>query len=193
MLRSASSLAYAFASRARWSLAVAFLAVACTLMADVDALGDGECGREHKACGDQCVNTDRPAFGCATPSCSPCALQNAVAGCDPAGACAIASCVGTFEDCDGEAENGCEIDVAHDPASCGGCEADPCSVPHGEPGCRAGECSIRTCASGWDDCNAVVDDGCETPLGNDENCGMCEERCDDGTTCVDATCVRTGP
>lgn len=169
--------------------ALAAILVACTLVADVDSLGDGECGRGQKACSDRCVSTDRPAFGCATPSCSPCALPNAVAGCDPAGECAIASCVGTFEDCDLEPENGCEVDIAHDPVSCGGCDAPPCTVAHGEPGCRAGACSIRTCEPAWDDCNADVRDGCETPLGTRENCGMCDERCERGSACIEAVCV----
>lgn len=167
---------------------VGLVGLGCTAL-ELDDLENGECPNDEKACQEQCVSADDPAFGCATPSCSPCSLPNAVATCDALGACAVASCSGAFQDCDGDPLNGCEIDVAHDPQSCGSCDAPPCSFPQAVAGCRAGLCSIRTCKPGWDDCNGELDDGCEVELTTPEHCGRCDERCDRGQTCVDGTCV----
>lgn len=63
------------------------------------------------------------------------ALPHARPGC-AGGACSIGGCEGGYGDCDGQAANGCETDVASDPAHCGGC-AEACAS--GER-CEEGTC-----------------------------------------------------
>ena len=49
-----------------------------------------------------------------------CALPNATASCAMA-SCAVSACTGSFRDCDGDASNGCEVDVQTSRAHCGAC------------------------------------------------------------------------
>lgn len=52
--------------------------------------------------------------------------------------------------------------------------------------CVAGECQ-QVCFSQNADCNGLVEDGCETSIGNDKNnCGGCGIKCDD--ICVSGEC-----
>ena len=51
-------------------------------------------------------------------------------------------------------------------------------------GCFEGACGTPKCKTGWGDCDLDPENGCETPLtNNDEHCGTCGYRCQDGTTC----------
>ncbi len=53
-----------------------------------------------------------------------------------ANACAVASCTGSFRNCDGTVSNGCEADITSNAANCGACGAT-CGV--------AGACTASTC------------------------------------------------
>ncbi len=61
---------------------------------------------------------------------------NAVAVCS-VGACFIASCTQGWFDCDGDAGNGCEANLAFDSHNCGGC-GNQCPVE--APACNGGAC-----------------------------------------------------
>ena len=141
-------------------------------------------------CNDVCVSTERPEFGCANPSsCTPCGLPNATARCNADGACAIAACLGTHQDCDSKPDDGCEVDIRHDADHCGDCMAPPCIVPNATPDCAAGRCAIRSCNDGFDDCNDEARDGCEANLATDsKNCGQCGTTCAAGTVCAAGHC-----
>jgi len=95
-----------------------------------------------------------------------------------AGACGIGACEGTFADCNGQAGDGCEVDVSADPASCGGC-GKPCAVANATAGCQKSACTVAACNAGFADCNASATDGCEIQTAMDlKNCGGC------GVVCV---------
>jgi len=49
-----------------------------------------------------------------------CSARNAIASCS-AGRCGIGSCISGYADCDGDPANGCETNVATNPAHCGSC------------------------------------------------------------------------
>ena len=49
-----------------------------------------------------------------------CNLDNATSYCD-SGICVIDQCAPGFADCDGNPENGCEVDLSSDSNHCGGC------------------------------------------------------------------------
>lgn len=120
-----------------------------------------------------------------------CQLANASARCED-GTCRIASCNAGFADCDGNAANGCETNLASDLANCGAC-GQRCTQPaNGESTCIGGQCGVACnkflLTLLFDDCNRVLDDGCEIDLMNDpQNCGFCGHACpavpNSGPTC----------
>jgi hypothetical protein len=166
------------------------VASACVSRIDLDYLKDGACPAGEKLCNDGCVSTQRPEFGCSDPmSCSPCGLQNASARCNADGSCAVAACLGTHQDCDGDPTNGCEIDIRHDPQHCGDCLAPPCVVANATPDCAAGRCAIRSCNDGFEDCDEDAHNGCEVDLTTSPlHCGSCTTACPQGHVCSSGTC-----
>jgi hypothetical protein len=160
----------------------------CTLATDANRLDEG-CPEGTKACDGTCVSIEDEVYGCARASCSPCSLNNAVAGCSAEGECIIASCVGSWEDCDRSDDNGCEIDIDANVENCGGC-GDACEPPeHAEAACADARCYVRTCEEPFFDCNFVFEDGCEVNLKKSEShCGSCKNACDADMECVEGAC-----
>lgn len=104
----------------------------------------------------------------------PCNLPNATASCS-AGQCAIASCAAGFEDCNGRAEDGCEVNLLADVANCGQCRM-ACSSANGTASCNQGQCAIA-CAADFGNCS-TGNNGCETDLTtNLSHCGKCNAGC----------------
>ncbi|MFO0625452.1 MAG: FG-GAP-like repeat-containing protein [Polyangiales bacterium] len=92
------------------------------------------------------------------------------------GRCAVAACVTGFGDCDGNAANGCEVDLRVTATSCGAC-GRACSTVNGAATCAAGACGI-TCAAGFGNCDGSVANGCETNTGaSTAHCGACGRSC----------------
>ena len=109
-----------------------------------------------------------------------CAPANAIATCTT-GTCEVVACEGTFANCNGASDDGCETNVATSPSSCGRCgNACPDDPPHASVACESGECALA-CDPGWADCNDDSADGCESRLGAAETCGSCGLRCDGAT------------
>jgi hypothetical protein len=115
-----------------------------------------------------------------------CALANATPVCTT-GACAIASCNEGFADCNGNAADGCEVNLAL-VTSCGAC-GSVCDLPNATPACTAGACTVGACTAGFADCNS--DAGCETSLSAVTSCGGCGVVCATGPHAT-ATCGTGG-
>jgi hypothetical protein len=83
-------------------------------------------------------------------------------GCDPG-----------YADCDGNVENGCEVNLKTNAEHCGTCETE-CSANNGAPSCKSGICEI-TCDSGFRDCDDdATSNGCEVNTQTSvNNCGGC--------------------
>jgi hypothetical protein len=161
----------------------------CTLTVDLDPLQDRHCPDGEKLCQDHCVSTKSPQFGCASTGCTPCFVPQATANCANKGQCGIAACLGDYHDCDLKPDNGCEVDLNHDPLHCGSCTALACVARNATPDCAAGRCAIRRCDTGFDDCNGVASDGCEVDLRSDpQHCASCETACPSGGTCANGLC-----
>jgi hypothetical protein len=85
-----------------------------------------------------------------------CSFPNAVTGCSD-GACAIRSCQRNFDDCNGNANDGCETELSRDVANCGTC-GSRCDTKQnaGPPQCSGGRC-VYECDDGYtgSDCRPV--------------------------------------
>src|SRR5205085_1932613 len=80
------------------------------------------------------------------------------------------ACNPGFANCDGAALNGCEINTTNDRSNCGRC-GTVCPTPaHASPGCNASVCGIGACQQGWNNCNGMAGDGCETNCGAGRSC-----------------------
>ncbi len=101
---------------------------------------------------------------------------NSAASC-AAGVCGIATCNGTFRDCDTSASNGCEVDSATSLAHCGAC-GSACAPASATGTCAAGACGVAACAAGYADCDMTAANGCEVNTGTSvAHCGGCGVVC----------------
>jgi hypothetical protein len=164
------------------------------------------------SCTDLITNGEETDIDCggANPACARCAVGDdcLVDGDCETGSCVDASCAlvcpANFDDCDGDAENGCEANLLTNLNHCGAC-ARRCSLPHAVSACSAGECIIATdaeglprCTAPFAACDADTANGCEANLLSDpENCGGCGIRCTDAngtptawTACAAASATR---
>jgi hypothetical protein len=85
-----------------------------------------------------------------------------------AGTCET-ECLPSREDCDGSETNGCEANLATSLQNCGGCNQQ-CVVPNGSPVCQAGSCQVGQCVSGFANCDANAQNGCEFPHNTNPSC-----------------------
>jgi hypothetical protein len=100
------------------------------------------------------------------------------------------NCNTNFADCDGNAANGCEINISNNTSHCGACN-NACTNAHGTIACTAGACA-PTCSAGWASCDGNLTNGCETSITTVANCGSCSNACTNahGTTaCAGSVCV----
>lgn len=91
--------------------------------------------------------------------------------------------------CDGDDRNGCEVDINTSMQHCGAC-GKLCHISGHDAiaaTCTAGRCKV-TCESELmpeGDCDNNPDNGCETSLWSNENCGACGVRC----ACASGRCL----
>ena len=111
------------------------------------------------------------------------------------GTCGLGTCDTGFADCDGNAGNGCEQDVAGDPNNCGGCKV-VCSNVNNTPTCGKGVC-VKACGPGWDNCDntppSIRMNGCNVNTNTSVNaCGACGFACNganDTPQCANGACT----
>jgi hypothetical protein len=157
-----------------------------------DAPISDACFPGTKWCGNACVKTEAPEYGCAPGVCSACVIPNATATCTNE-SCAIEACVGLFADCNGKVLDGCETPI-NTTTNCAACGAS-CDLQYAVDDCSDGvHCTIKQCETGHDDCNKVPTDGCEKYIyGDTDNCGTCGHVCTppnvgDTMKCTDGVC-----
>lgn len=118
-----------------------------------------------------------------------CGRPNTQAACEQ-GKCVVKGCSPGFADCDDDPKNGCEANLQTSGAHCGVCK-HKCDTSNAiSTECAAGKC-VPDCQRGSDayfgDCNTPAppasDDGCETNLKQDGNCGGCGLTCQPGLVC----------
>jgi hypothetical protein len=114
------------------------------------------------------------------------------AGACQGGKCQAGTCDPPWGDCDKVLGNGCETNLAVDPASCTACGMS-CNLPSAVSACANG-CYIAACDFGFDDCDVNQSNGCETSvLADPNNCGGCGKLCNGlpnaAANCVSGNCV----
>ena len=115
-----------------------------------------------------------------------CVVPHATARC-AGGGCGIAACDPGFADCDGDAGNGCEADLAG-VANCGACGVSCGARHHATPTCGPG-CGF-VCETGYADCDGDASNGCEALLAGDRlHCGACGNACTQGRGCQAGACT----
>jgi hypothetical protein len=151
---------------------------------------DADCSGGKQCCGAVCVDTQTSFDHCGGCDLSCGNKAHATAVC-VAGSCSL-TCSDGFADCNLKPGDGCEIDLTSDPINCNACGA-ACIFANADGACTAGACNVGTCHPGFDDCNMMADDGCETDLANDPaNCAGCGLACPTPAnmtaTCIAGTC-----
>jgi hypothetical protein len=153
------------------------------------------CTAGAKPCDIGCVSINAPEQGCAGASCAACPSADHVKAICVSGACAFGPCDPDWGDCDYQAGNGCETDLARAVDHCGSC-SNSCLGPNtlqAETSCTLGECQPR-CVEGFDDCNLESADGCEAELALDlAHCGSCGHPCAADEICQQGSCVKSDP
>lgn len=149
----------------------------CSMMACVPTcqMGYKDCNAMYM---DGCeVNTTNDVNNCMAcgNKCAP--VTNGVQAC-VSSACVIASCNGSFKDCDGAYNNGCEVDTATDVNNCKTCSNKCPAVPNGVAGCAQSKCGIASCNGAFKDCDNNLVNGCEVDTATSlANCGGCGKAC----------------
>lgn len=144
--------------------------------------GAATCGTRYKDC-----NGD-PRDGCETDTyrntdnCGTCG-NKCPSGTHAAAACGLGqcklACQAGYLNCDGQTDNGCEVNGSADINNCGTC-GNKC-LPSGAANatCAAGSCTVSSCAAPYLTCGAGPTTSCETNISNDaNNCGACAKVCD---------------
>jgi len=156
-----------------------------------DGLRDGTC--KQTSC--------QPGFDDCNGSTSGCDTNlGTIANCGRCGN----TCSGQTPFCDtnsGTCVNGCTgnqtrcgescTDANNDEGNCGRC-GNECNTNQATASCQDGLCSIVSCVPGWNDCDRVASNGCETQLNTLMNCGGCGVTCSssNGTaSCASGTCT----
>lgn len=179
-----------------------FCTNACALPNAASACSQGVCvvttcnsgwancdGNDKNGC-ETNIATDKSNCGACGKVCNG---TNGVAGCAK-GACNIL-CYNGFQNCDGNADTGCEVNVTNDPVHCGSCpnKCNPANAAAAT--CASGACGYTTCNGGFADCNPSKADGCEVNILQDKNnCGACGNVCpvpSGGTVfCANGSCAQ---
>ncbi|MBL8604691.1 MAG: hypothetical protein JNK72_22385 [Myxococcales bacterium] len=102
--------------------------------------------------------------------------------------CSLA-CGPSFGDCDGRADNGCEVDLSRAVAHCGACGAACAAGANSAAACEAGRCLLQ-CNMHFADCDQMASTGCEVDTrASASHCGGCGRACVGGQVCSSGVCV----
>jgi hypothetical protein len=144
---------------------------ACTV-GSCDA-GFGDCDGDPSNGCEVNLRTDATHCGACPTRCT---YANAAGVCRDA-VCSLGTCTTGFDNCDGDAANGCEVETSSNPASCGVCFR-VCSRDDATAACVSGACRIGRCDAGFSDCDGQDANGCEVNTGNSlAHCGACNRSC----------------
>jgi Cys-rich repeat protein len=117
-----------------------------------------DCGAEPDGGALTCDTTTNTCVGCTADAQCP-AGQVCKANACEAGCTNQHPCQSGFACCSGACIN-TSSDVQH----CGGC-GFACQLPNATPACMGGKCALESCADGFEDCDKLPGNGCESVQG----------------------------
>ncbi|MBK8257047.1 MAG: DNRLRE domain-containing protein [Polyangiaceae bacterium] len=188
---------YGFALAQGGSTATAFYSSEAAFIKDRPALqvcytvqdcpsGTGDCdGNPYNGCETNVLASTSNCGGCGN-GCSP---ANGTGVCN-AGVCGVDSCAAGFANCNGSPDDGCESNLTSDALNCGAC-GTACLNANGTAACNAGVC-VPGCDPNYGNCDANVQNGCETLLTTKTDCGACGVDCNPAnanSSCATGSCV----
>lgn len=144
---------------------------------ETDATCARECGPQSSCIGGQCTcdagydDCDlEPSNGCEVElgtdfDCTACGdncniAQNVTGLACTANGCEWTDCISGFADCDGQENNGCEVELANDVDHCGACDA-ACVFTNSTGECVNNACVITECSPDSYDVDKIASNGCE--------------------------------
>ncbi|MBL8684829.1 MAG: hypothetical protein JNK05_36975 [Myxococcales bacterium] len=137
---------------------------------DEPADGGCRCAANERCCGASCIDVQSSPAHCG-------ACDNACPGTTCSGGSCTATCRLGFGDCDGNATNGCESNLASSVQHCGRC-GNECAFNNASATCEMGVCRIGPCDPGFADCDGNPANGCETNTNTSlAHCGACGMPC----------------
>jgi len=68
-----------------------------------------------------------------------------------------------------------------------------CQLPMSIAACLMGSCTITSCVADFGNCDNTQNNGCETSLTTNANCGTCGHACTGGTSCETGRCLSPPP
>jgi|GEM_PF-1467261 len=144
------------------------------------------CGTGLVDCGGSCVDLENDPSHCGACD-SPCTSHDHSVPFCIGGTCGFV-CDAGYGDCDGRADNGCEVPL-NTIANCRGCGV-VCNYANATALCTETGCTMGTCTPGFADCNRSTLDGCEIDTRTDRaHCGNCDTSCPDGEVCSGSICT----
>ncbi len=158
----------------------------------------GSCTAPFGNCDGNDANGCEADLSSTVSACGACGITcatrpNATARCEM-GMCRY-TCAAGFGDCDGNAANGCEANLATTPDHCGVC-GRACSLRNATAARNLGACTVAACDVGFGDCNTNPLDGCEADLRTSlSHCGGCGRGCNlphGYPTCTSGLCRLIG-
>ena len=157
-----------------------------------EACSGGECkptcGPGQKICDGVCTNTTFDPANCGECD-KTCPTAANASGICVASQCSLV-CTGTWDDCNLDMDDGCEVNLYTDKKHCSLCGKLCPPIPNGTGACAQGECIIADCTGTYDNCDDNIATGCETDLWTNPNhCGQCAHACGQGFVCKDGDCV----
>lgn len=86
-------------------------------------------------------------------------------------------CPAGTANCNGNAADGCEINLSTSASNCGSC-GNVCALSNATSGCVAGSCTVVSCNGNFRNCDGIDANGCEVNISSDiNNCGSCGSKC----------------
>jgi hypothetical protein len=144
------------------------------------------CASDLTVCGDHCVDTAHDPTGCGSCGHVCPFAGNALPVCAQ-GTCGTV-CQTHYADCNGDPNDGCEVNTDTSAANCGRC-GKGCSYPAANSACTGGQCTFVSCSPNYGNCDNDASNGCETNLFYDtKNCTACGNVCPLGPNVQAATC-----
>lgn len=154
--------------------ALALLTLSACPTEDGPCKQTSDCTKGKACCAGKCTDVENDKNNCGGCG-NVCEFPNSTPACR-VGRCQL-QCAAGFGNCNGERDDGCELELTANLTNCGLCNRT-CVAQNAEPVCRASMCTAGTCNANFADCDGDSTNGCEIDTRTDSmHCGGCRQAC----------------